>query len=316
MILVLLAIFGLVALVLWLGETLWSVIQAVRSILAPFFQPQEARTLRERYGDWAVVTGSTDGIGKQYALELARKGLNIVLISRTLEKLTIVANEIESQYPVKTKTIVADFSKGQEIYKHIENELSGIPVGILVNNVGKQYSYPMYLSEVPEQDLWDIVNINVGAVTSMCRMVLKQMQERKKGAIVNVSSGSELQPLPLMTVYAATKVYVKSFTAALRFECADYGLTVQHLAPLFVSTKMNHFSSRISTASLLVPDARTYARHAVATLGRTDSTTGYWSHGIQYTFTSLPPVWLRTLIGGIMNMSFRNEYLQREQKTA
>lgn len=64
----------------------------------------------------------------------------------------------------------------------------------------------MYLSEVPEQDLWDIVNINVGAVTSMCRMVVKQMQERKKGAIVNVSSGSELQPLPLMTVYAATKV--------------------------------------------------------------------------------------------------------------
>lgn len=53
MILVLLAIFGLVALVLWLGETLWSIIQTIRSILAPFFQPQEARTLRERYGDWA-----------------------------------------------------------------------------------------------------------------------------------------------------------------------------------------------------------------------------------------------------------------------
>lgn len=75
-----------------------------------------------------------------------------------------------------------------------------------MNNVGRQYTYPMYLGEVPQQELWDIVNINIGATTMMTRMVLEQMKERRKGAIVNVSSGSELQPLPLMTVYAASKV--------------------------------------------------------------------------------------------------------------
>ena len=77
-----------------------------------------------------------------------------------------------------------------------------------VNNVGRQYTYPMYLGEVPQQELWDIVNINIGATTMMTRMVLEQMKERRKGAIVNVSSASELQPLPLMTVYAASKVLV------------------------------------------------------------------------------------------------------------
>lgn len=78
-----------------------------------------------------------------------------------------------------------------------------------VNNVGRQYTYPMYLGEVPQQELWDIVNINIGATTMMTRMVLEQMKERRKGAIVNVSSASELQPLPLMTVYAASKVLAR-----------------------------------------------------------------------------------------------------------
>lgn len=79
-----------------------------------------------------------------------------------------------------------------------------------MNNVGRQYTYPMYLGEVPQQELWDILNINIGATTMMTRLILPQMQERKQGAIVNVSSGSELQPLPLMTVYAASKVYYQA----------------------------------------------------------------------------------------------------------
>lgn len=69
-----------------------------------------------------------------------------------------------------------------------------------------QYTYPMFVGEVPEQQLWDIININVGAVTMMSRILVEDMKKRKRGAIVNVSSGSELQPLPLMTVYAASKV--------------------------------------------------------------------------------------------------------------
>lgn len=77
---------------------------------------------------------------------------------------------------------------------------------LTVNNVGRQYTYPMYLGEVPQQELWDIVNINIGATTMMTRMVVEQMKERRKGVVVNVSSASELQPLPLMTVYAASKV--------------------------------------------------------------------------------------------------------------
>ena len=114
-----------------------------------------------------------------------------------------------------------------------------------MNNVGKQYSYPMYVGEVPEDELWDIINVNVGATTLMTRLIIPDMQKRGKGAIVNVSSGSELQPLPLMTVYAATKIYLRSFSEALRAEYEKFGITVQHLTPLFVNTKMNAFSDRL-----------------------------------------------------------------------
>ncbi|RVE40323.1 hypothetical protein evm_015027 [Chilo suppressalis] len=85
-----------------------------------------------------AVTGSTDGIGKHYALELARRGFNVVLISRNPDKLRAVATEIEKLHSVKTKTIVADFSEGAQIYSHIEEELKDIPLGVLEINPRSQ----------------------------------------------------------------------------------------------------------------------------------------------------------------------------------
>ncbi len=75
-----------------------------------------------------------------------------------------------------------------------------------MNNVGVNTPYPMYVSEMTPKGIWELVNVNIGATVSLTRMILPQMQKRQKGAIVNISSGSELQPLPLMNVYASTKV--------------------------------------------------------------------------------------------------------------
>ncbi|XP_075991849.1 inactive hydroxysteroid dehydrogenase-like protein 1 [Anticarsia gemmatalis] len=304
-----LALVGVVALCFMLVDSLWSVLELISSYLMPYFLPAEVQSLSKRFGPWAVVTGGTDGIGKQYAKELARRGINLVIISRNPEKLKTVATEIEKEHSVKTKIVVADFSKGAEIYSHIEAELKDIPIGILVNNVGVQYEYPMPLCEVPPSKSWELINVNVGAVTAMTRLVLPAMVARGSGAVVNVSSGSELQPLPLMTVYAATKAYIHSFTHAIREEYSSKSIYIQHLAPLFVSTKINAFSQRILDGNLLVPDAATYARSAVSTLGRVQDTTGYWLHGIQYGLIKFVPVWMRTKIGAHMNEGFRQEYL-------
>ncbi|XP_039764834.1 inactive hydroxysteroid dehydrogenase-like protein 1 [Pararge aegeria] len=306
-----LAVVGAVVVAGFVIDSLWSVVELITSYLMPYFIPAEVLPLAKRFGPWAVITGSTDGIGKQYSLELAQRGINVVLISRNPDKLKSVAEEIEKLHSVKTKTIVADFAKGSVVYEQIEKELKDIPVGILVNNVGQQYEYPMPLCEIPTSKAWEIINVNVVAVTSMTRMVLPAMVARGRGAVVNVSSGSELQPLPLMAVYAATKVYVRNFTLAVRDEYAPQGIHVQHLSPLFVSTKMNTFSQRLLDGNFLVPDAPTYARHAVCTLGRVHTTTGYWLHGIQYLFIKMAPEWLRIKIGAHLNRGFREEHMQK-----
>ncbi|KAF2904677.1 hypothetical protein ILUMI_01498 [Ignelater luminosus] len=312
-----LALIGLICLFFIFLDTVWNFLQTAHAILEPYFLPNEPQTLVKKYGSWALITGCTDGIGKAYAEELAKRGMNLVLVSRTEEKLISTAKELEKEYAVKTKIIPADFSTGPEAVQTIKKGLEeGPPIGILVNNVGKQYSYPMYVGEVPEKELWDIITINVGAVTLMTRLVIQGMRERRRGAIVNVSSGAECQPLPLMNVYAASKVYVKHFTEALRHEYSRYGLTVQHITPFFLNTKMNEFSNRLQETSIFVPDAATFAKYAVNTLGKVDHSTGYWAHGIQHFFANIPPVWIRTKIGGQINKGLRRDYFkQKEKKT-
>ncbi|CAH0689399.1 unnamed protein product [Chilo suppressalis] len=313
---VVLAIVGFLALTFIAIDSLWSVLEMVSSYLMPYFLPAEVEPLTKKFGPWAAVTGSTDGIGKHYALELARRGFNVVLISRNPDKLRAVATEIEKLHSVKTKTIVADFSEGAQIYSHIEEELKDIPLGVLVNNVGLNYEYPMPVCEVSDARTWELINVNVGAVTAMSRLVLPGMVARGRGALVNVSSGSELQPLPLMTIYAATKAYVRSFTYALREEYGPQGVHVQHVAPLFVSTKINAFSRRLLDGGVLVPSADTYARHAVAALGRVSATTGYWLHGLQYFFIKIAPEWIRIKIGHRLNENFREEYMRNNKVKA
>lgn len=78
--------------------------------------------------------------------------------------------------------------------------------GTKVNCVGRMYDYPSELSKVSVKLLWSLLNLNIGAMVTMSRIVIDRMKQRKQGIIVNISSGSELQPMPYATVYAATKV--------------------------------------------------------------------------------------------------------------
>ncbi|XP_042225892.1 inactive hydroxysteroid dehydrogenase-like protein 1 [Homarus americanus] len=166
------------------------------------------RNLKEEYGKWAVVTGATDGIGKGYVAALAKNGINIVLISRTHDKLVRVAREIREQYRIQTEIIQADFARGRPIYEDIGRHLVGKDIGILVNNVGVAGSNPCFFEEVSEDDIWALVNVNVASVPAMTKIVLPGMLARKKGAIINISSSAGVVPLPLFQLYSATKASI------------------------------------------------------------------------------------------------------------
>ncbi|XP_037960721.1 hydroxysteroid dehydrogenase-like protein 1 [Teleopsis dalmanni] len=288
---------GVYAFGCYLYDNLKSPYIIIRDYVNEKYFGEKQKRLVERFGEWAVITGSTDGIGKYYARELAREGFNVVLISRTKSKLEAVASEIEKEFAVQVKIIVADFSHGAEIYKSIEETLDNIPIGLLVNNVGQSTSKPGPMCSFSAEELWSVINVNIGAVTELSRYFLLRMQKSNiKGAIVNISSGSELCPLPYAAIYAATKAYNRSLTLALQYEASRYGIHVQLVSPHFVVTKINSYSRVIMRGGLFIPDPEKYARWAVSTIGRVEMTSGYFWHGIQCAIGKLFPVSLCTYI--------------------
>ncbi|XP_075796445.1 inactive hydroxysteroid dehydrogenase-like protein 1 isoform X2 [Pelodiscus sinensis] len=260
----------------------------------------------KRYGRWAIVTGSTAGIGQAYAEELASHGLNIILISRSKEKLETVTKEIAETYNVETAIIVADFSKGREVYSSIKEALRDKDIGILVNSVGVFCAYPEYFTRLSEDKLWEIVNVNIAAANMMVHIVLPGMVERKRGAIVNVSSGSCCKPTPQMAAYSASKAYLDHFSRALHYEYASKGIFIQSLIPFFISTNMTQLGDHVLSRKLFcVPSAKVYAHHAVSTLGISRRTTGYWLHSIQFLLVQYMPEWFWVWGMQILNNSLR-----------
>jgi len=228
-------------------------------------------------GKWALVTGSTDGIGKAYAFAMAKKGLNIVLVSRSTHKLENVAAEIVEKYSnVDTKIIEVDFVKedSSSYIPKIEESIKDIDIGVLVNNVGLSYEHPMEYLELDSTYVEGMVNVNIVGLNAMTRIVLPQMVERKNGVIINISSFLAAVPTPLLTVYSASKSYMDLFSQGLAKEYLSKGITVQCVMPGYVVSKL----SKIRRPSLTVPNPTVFVRSALSRLGIDSRTCGYWAH--------------------------------------
>uniref|UniRef100_A0A5B7BLL0 Putative very-long-chain 3-oxoacyl-CoA reductase 1 n=1 Tax=Davidia involucrata TaxID=16924 RepID=A0A5B7BLL0_DAVIN len=210
-----------------------------------FLRP--AKNLK-KYGSWALVTGPTDGIGKGFAFQFARKGLNLVLVGRNPDKLKEVSESIRAKYgKTQIKTVVVDFSGDlSQGVERIREAIEGLDVGVLINNVGVSYPYARFFHEVDEKLLADLIKINVEGTTTVTHAVLPGMLKRKKGAIVNIGSGAAIviPSDPLYAVYAATKAYIDQFSRSLYVEYKKSGIDVQCQVCSKGNNDLNYLSPR------------------------------------------------------------------------
>ncbi|KAL0606758.1 Testosterone 17-beta-dehydrogenase 3 [Plecturocebus cupreus] len=256
-------------------------------------------------------------------LLLAKHGLDVVLISRTLEKLQVIGAEIAMGCPESAqviqghwgnfigkgafgslfikKTVVshaeqttgssvkiiqADFTK-DDIYEDIKEKLTGLEIGILVNNVGMLPDLlPSRFLNTP-CEIQSLIHCNITSVVKMTQLVLKHMESRRKGLILNISSGVALFPWPLYSMYSASKAFVCTFSKALQVEYKAKEVIIQVLTPYAVSTAMTKYLNTnviTKTADEFVKESLNYV-----TVG--GETCGCLVHELLAGFLSLIPAW-------------------------
>lgn len=192
----------------------------------------------------ALITGASAGIGREFARQLAGRARTMVLVARRQDRLEELRAELIARVPnLSVHLYPADLSRDEDVEAlGSALERDGIVVDFLINNAGLGDRGAFATSE--PQRAKDIVLVNMLSLTLLTRRLLPPMLERRRGAILNVSSSASFLPIPRMAVYAASKAYVTSLSEALRGEVGPHGITVTALCPGPVHTEFDAVAMR------------------------------------------------------------------------
>ncbi|GAB4543327.1 MAG: 3-ketoacyl-ACP reductase [Pleurocapsa sp.] len=188
-------------------------------------------------GKTALITGASRGIGKAIALELARQGVQrLLLVARDRQKLASVATEIEAM-GVEVVTLSVDLTNSSSINIAIAQAWRTYrPIHLLVNCAGVAHQAPFLQTQLPKVE--EEISLNLMGMLTVTRLLAKRMASQKEGTIVNVSSLMGKVAAPTMSTYSATKFAIVGFTQALRSELASHNVRVVALLPSLTDTDM------------------------------------------------------------------------------
>lgn len=179
----------------------------------------------------ALITGASGGIGEEFAVQLAARGVNLVLVARRAGTLEQLRAALLDRHPgLVIDVIAADLSEpgaAAEIARQAEK--AGRRIDVLINNAGAGYRGP-FAGQGAERVAGQI-QLNAGSVAGLTARFLPPMLAARHGLVINVASTAAFQPIPAMAVYAATKAFVLSFTEALWQETRGSGVRVLALCP-------------------------------------------------------------------------------------
>ncbi|ODM16143.1 3-ketoacyl-CoA reductase [Aspergillus cristatus] len=276
----------------------WKALTFIRVILSLFVLPGKPLRSFGPQGSWAVVTGASDGLGKEFALQLARSGFNILLVSRTASKLATLEDEIKAKNPsVQTKSVSMDYAQNNDAdYANLKAAIDELDVAVLINNVGKSHSIPVPFALTPEDEMNDIITINCTGTLRTTQLVVPGMAQRKRGLILTMGSFGGLLPTPLLATYSGSKAFLQQWSTALGAELEQHGVTVELVQAYLITSAM----SKVRKTSATIPDPRAFVKSVLGKIGRNGGSPGYayssspyWSHGLM--------AWFLTCVAGVMN---------------
>ena len=188
----------------------------------------------------ALITGGSSGMGLEYARQLAGRGYDLVLVSNRQEELDTAAEALRCQFAVDVRARFQDLSAPDAADRLFEwCTQVGLP-DVVVNNAGM-----FFFKELQTEDLDRVqamVNLHVVTITWMCVLFGNAMKQRGSGYILNVSSMAARIPAPGITIYSATKAYLKSFGRSLSYELRPYGVSVTTVCPAAIATPLYRLS--------------------------------------------------------------------------
>jgi short-subunit dehydrogenase len=222
--------------------------------------------LNEAKGHWALVTGASSGIGREFCQQLAAAGMHLVLVARRENLLSELAEQLGKAHQIRTLVLPMDLSKpNAAALVKASLDQAEIKVRLLCNNaaIGRWGRFEQSAAEVYEQ----LILLNAGALVGLCWHLLPDLTSFPTSVIINVSSQAAYQPVPFMAVYAASKAFVHSFSQALYGEWADRGILVQTLVPGPTQTEFDAKAGAYESAVVERGSPTEVVRIALAHLG-------------------------------------------------
>ncbi len=190
-------------------------------------------------GKLILITGASSGIGKACATEFAKLGANLLLAARRLDRLTKLSKELEEKYEIKTKCILLDVRKYDEVkntYNNLNQEWK--EVDIILNNAGLARGFSK-VYDADKNDWDEMIDTNIKGLIYVTRIFLPQMVERMEGQVINIGSTAGHEVYAYGNIYAATKFAVKAISQAIRLDVLDKGIKVTSVDPGMVITEFS-----------------------------------------------------------------------------
>ncbi len=179
---------------------------------------------------YALITGASKGIGKAIATELARRHYNVLLVARSASQLQELAKQLSETHGIQAAHLAVDLSAAgaaQQVFDWCESQ--NYTVQMLVNNAGYGLSGPFDKYTVAEQE--NMMAVNMTALMQLCRLFLPVLKQQPKAYILNIASSAAYQAVPGLSLYAATKAFVLTFSRGLHQELRKTSVSVTAVSP-------------------------------------------------------------------------------------